>query len=118
MSVFQAWFFRGQWLQTGYSGSTVSGLLLPGNRRTLVCWPGLFSSRVWLYGPLCLCDVDKELQADLSTLGRHRLGLADRFICDWSCGLADIKFILREEILGEECGFWETVEGCWIVGIY
>lgn len=41
-----------------------------------MCWPGLFSSRVWLDGPLCLCDVVKELQAYLRTLGRPRLGQA------------------------------------------
>lgn len=58
-------FFWSQQFQNGYSGSTVNGLLLPVNRRTLLCWLGLFSNRVWLHGPLCLCDVVKELQADL-----------------------------------------------------
>jgi hypothetical protein len=62
--------------------------------------------------------VVKELQADLSTLGRPRLGQADVFLCGWSCGLADIRFLLRKWILGGECGFWETVEEHWIVSIY
>lgn len=91
MSVLQACFSWGQWFQNGYSGSMDNGLLLPGNTMTLVCWSGLFSSRVWLYGTLCLRDVVQELQADVSTSGRPRLGQDDMFICGWSCGLADIN---------------------------
>lgn len=72
-------------------------------------------SRVWLYVPPCLCDVVKEIQANLRAVRRALLGQTDMFICGWSCGSVGIKCLLTGTDLGR--GVWphEAARGLWVV---